>query len=76
MVPRTDFVTIYSNTRIKPHSGSQLLMEVNNQFPVCVAAQHGRVAIMEDMFKTASKEALLDYQDGQKMTPLLHAVQR
>ncbi|WAR14671.1 MIB2-like protein [Mya arenaria] len=55
-----------------PH---HLLMEINGQFPVFVASMLGQTDIIRDMFRCASKEALLEFNDGsEKMTPLLQAI--
>lgn len=39
-----------------------------------VACEEGKNEIIKEMFKTASKEALLEIEDSEKMTPLLAAI--
>lgn len=48
-------------------------MEVKGQFPILVASAHGHIDVIKSLFQMG-KDSLMEFEDAEKMTPLLHAI--
>ncbi|KAH3817338.1 E3 ubiquitin-protein ligase MIB2-like [Dreissena polymorpha] len=65
-----DTETVNSLITKNPH---YILMEVKGQFPISVASAHGHIDVIRSLF-TMGKDSLIEFEDAEKMTPLLHAI--
>ncbi|XP_053378625.1 E3 ubiquitin-protein ligase MIB2-like [Mercenaria mercenaria] len=60
--------------RIIQNEPQLMLMDLQGKFAVHLACKNGQIDILKTMFKCASKDALLEISDSEKITPLLAAV--